>query len=107
MFTSEKYWNVFQEKQGTTTAELRVSIIVKEMAYHQSSISEGWIANFIDRVKKEVPRTNTYSAEFSFKATPRNLHSLEVWKMKANGDFNYKMFTVTKIQEWKSLNANQ
>lgn len=101
MFTSEKYWNVVQDKKGNTTAELKVSIIVKEMAYSQCSTSEGWISNFIDRVKKEVPRTNTYSAEFSFKATPRNHHSLEVWKMKANGDYNYKMFTVTKINEWK------
>lgn len=101
MFTTEKFWNVIEHKRGNGTADIKVSIIVKEMAYHQSSISDNWISNFIDRVKKEVPRTNTYSAEFSFKATPRNLHSLEVWKMKANGDFNYKMFTVTKINEWK------
>ena len=101
MFASQKNWNVVQDKKGNGTAEIKVSIIVKEMAFHQSTTSDGWIANFIDRVKKEVPKTNSYSAEFSFKATPRNLHSLEVWKMKANGDFNYKMFTVTKIKEWK------
>jgi len=43
-----------------------------------------------------VTKKNAYPAEYGYKATPRNHTSLEVWKMKVNGDFNYKMFTVTR-----------
>jgi hypothetical protein len=57
--------------------------------------SESWISTFKDRLKL-IKRTNNFSAEYAYKATPRNLTSLEVWKMKVNGDFNYKMFTVTR-----------
>jgi hypothetical protein len=90
-------WKIEQHKRGNGTAEIEVSIIVKEMKDYQGSTVFAWIDNFTNRIKNEVKRTNTYSAEFSFKATPRNDTSLEVWKMKSNGDYNYKMFTITKI----------
>lgn len=68
--------------------------LVKEMQDYWARDSESWIDNFKSRLK-EVKRTNCFSAENGYKATPRNNKSLEVWKLKANGDFNYKMFTVT------------
>jgi hypothetical protein len=90
-------WKIEQHKRGNGTAEIEVSIIVKDMKDYHGNTAEAWIDNFTMRIKNEVKRTNTYGAEFSFKATPRNERSLEVWKMKTNGDYNFKMFTVTKI----------
>lgn len=90
-------WKVEQHKRGNGTAEIQVAILVKDMQDSYASNAEEWITNFKERIKNEIPVTNTYRAEYSYKATPINLTSLEVWKMKVNGDLNYKMFTVTKI----------
>lgn len=90
-------WKVEQHKRGNGTAEIQVAILVKDMKDSYASNAEEFITNFKQRIKDEIPVTNSYRAEFGYQATPRNLTSLEVWKMKVNGDFNYKMFTVTKI----------
>lgn len=87
-------WTIQRHKVGNTKQEVQVSILVSEMKNFWASDSESWCRTFKDRLK-EIPRTNAFVAEFSYKATPRNQTSLEVWKMKANSDFNYLMFTVT------------
>lgn len=87
-------WIIQRHKVGNTKQEIQVSILVGEMQELWASNSESWCDTFKDRLK-QIPRTNAYVAEFAYKATPRNHTSLEVWKMKANSDFNYKMFTVT------------
>lgn len=87
-------WTIKRHKVGNTKQEVQVSILVGEMKEFWASDSESWCRTFKDRLK-EIPRTNAFVAEFSYKATPRNQTSLEVWKMKANSDFNYLMFTVT------------
>ncbi len=89
-------WKIEPHKRGNGTAEIQVSILVKEMKDSFASNSEEWISNFKNRVKNEIPVTNTYRAEFGYKAIAIDLKSLEVFKMKVNGDINYKMFTVIK-----------
>ena len=91
-------WTIQRHKVGNTKQEIQVSILVGEMKEIWAHDSESWCITFQDRLK-QIPRTNAYMAEFAYKATPRNHTSLEVWKMKANGDFNYKMFTVTREEK--------
>lgn len=91
-------WNIQKHKIGNGQKELQVSIIVKEMQETWAHDSESWCNTFKDKLK-EIKRTNCFSAENGFKATQRNRTSLEVWKMKANCDYNYKMFTVTKDEK--------
>jgi hypothetical protein len=91
-------WKFQQHKVGESHTEISVSILVKEMAEYQASLSETWADEFHKRLK-ELPRSNNFSADNMFKAIPKDLLSLEVWKLKANGDFNYKMFAVTKNKE--------
>lgn len=88
-------FKIQQHKVGNTSQELKVSILVKEMKETWAHDAETWCSAFKDKLA-EIPRYNSFSAEFFYKATPRNHTSLEVWKLKANGDFNYKMFTVTR-----------
>jgi hypothetical protein len=87
-------WKIERHKRGNGQQEIRVSILVDEMKEHWASDSESWCTTFKDRLQ-QIPKTNAFPAEYGYKATPRNQTSLEVWKMKTNGDFNYKMFTVT------------
>lgn len=87
-------WKIQKHKVGYGQQELQVSIFVKEMQETWAHDAESWCNTFKDKLK-EIKRTNCFSAEYSYTATPRNQTSLEVWKMKVNGDFNYKMFTVT------------
>ena len=52
---------------------------------------------FEDEFKKElltIRRKNIFSAEYSYKMKEINHTNVEVWKLKANGDFNYKIFTL-------------
>lgn len=88
-------WIIQKHKVGSGQQELQVSIIVKELQETWASDAESWAVAFKDRLK-EVPKKNAFPAEYGYKATPINHTSLEVWKMKVNGDFNYKMFTVTR-----------
>lgn len=88
-------WKLQQHKVGSGQQELQVSILVKEMQETWAFDSETWCNAFKDNIKK-IPKKNAFPAEYGFKATPRNHTSLEVWKMKVNGDFNYKMYTVTR-----------
>jgi hypothetical protein len=88
-------WNIQRHKVGSNSQELQVSILVKEMQETWASNSEEWSNTFKSRLK-EIPKKNAYPAEYGYQTTQRNLRSLEVWKMKVNGDFNYKMFTVTR-----------
>jgi hypothetical protein len=88
-------WKIQQHKVGNNQQELKVSILVKEMTETWAHDAETWCNSLKDKLK-EIPRKNNFSADFAYKATPRNHTSLEVWKMKVNGDFNYKMFTVTR-----------
>lgn len=87
-------WIIQKHKVGTGQQEIQVSILVNEMKETWASDSESWSSTFKDRLK-QIPKKNAFPAEFFYKATPRNHTSLEVWKMKVNGDFNYKMFTAT------------
>jgi hypothetical protein len=91
-------WNIQKHKVGNSQQEIQVVLLVKEMQETWASDSETWCSSFKDRLK-QIPRTNSFSAEFGYKGTQRNHTSLEVWKMKANGDFNYKMFTVTREEK--------
>ncbi|MGV9003983.1 hypothetical protein [Flavobacterium sp.] len=90
-------WKIQQHKRGNSKQEIRVSILVKELDNFQASTSSSWIDNFHDKLKG-IRSGNIYVAENFYRATPRNEISLEVWKLKANGDFNYKMFTVTRVK---------
>lgn len=87
-------WQIQKHKIGNNQQELQVSMLVKEMQETWANNAETWASSFKDRLK-QIPRKNCFSAEFGYQATIRNPTSLEVWKMKVNGDFNYKMFTVT------------
>ncbi len=90
------YWKLQYHKTGNASVDSQVSLIVRDMSGEiQARNSDEWISIF-ERRLKEIKPTNTFRPEYSFKATPRNEASLEVWKMKTNGDFNYKMFTLTR-----------
>lgn len=91
------YWKLQHHKTGTASVDSQVSsLIVGYMSGEiQARDSSEWIHIF-ERSLKEIKPTNSFRPEYSFKATARNETSLEVWKMKTNGDFNYKMFTLTR-----------
>lgn len=94
-------WKIQQHKRGNGSQEIQVSIMVKEMAQTWAYDAVTWISHFKSKLK-EIPKTNAFVAEYGYQATPINRTSLEVWKMKANSDFNYKMFTVTLIENDKN-----
>ncbi len=91
-------WNIQTHKVGTGQQEIQVKLLVKEMQDTWATDAQTWGNAFKDRLKL-IPKKNCFTAEYGYKATERNHTSLEVWKMKANGDFNYKMFTVTKEEK--------
>lgn len=88
-------WKIEQHKRGNGQQEIQVSIIVKELADCMASNFDEWNNIFVNRLKS-MKRKNIFSADLFYKATPRNLYSLEVWKLDSKGDYKYKMFTVTK-----------
>lgn len=88
-------WNIQKHKVGNGQQEIKVSLIIQEMEETWASDSESWSSSFKDKLK-EIPKTNAYPAEYGYRTKAISHTSLEVWKMKTNSDFNYKMFTVTR-----------
>ena len=91
-------WTILKNKVGNGQQEINVSILVQEMENSWAFDSQSWCNTFKEKLK-DIKKTNCFSAEYGYHATQRNRTSLEVWKMKVNGDFNYKMFTVTLNQK--------
>lgn len=87
-------WTIKKHKVNSNPMELQMVIKLKEIAeISESSTAESFINEF-EREMLTIKRTNIFSANYSYKMTPRNRTSVEVWKMKVNGDYNYKMFTL-------------
>lgn len=91
-------WKITKHKAATGQQELQVCIKVRELEYSNISYAESLIDEFRTKLK-EIKRTNNFSADLIYKATPRNHQSLEIWKLTADGDYNYKMFTLDYIGE--------
>lgn len=88
-------WIIEQHKRGDKVQDIQVAILVKELNETWASDIVSWASVFKDRLST-VPKTNSYSAEFAYKTFPIGDEQLEVWKMKTNGEKNFKMFTITK-----------
>lgn len=92
-------WKITEHKSSQQQQELNVKILVKEMAeYSYATYAEQFETHFKDLIK-QIPKTNCYSADLFYKATQRNLKSVEIWKMDIEGNFKYKMFTLDYIEK--------
>ena len=86
-------WKITKHKAQNNQQELQLTTKVKDLEHAFASDSEGLIYDFKNRLK-EIKRTNCFSAENAYKMIPLNNKSVEIWKLKVDGDFNYKMFTL-------------
>ncbi|WP_413534052.1 hypothetical protein [Empedobacter brevis] len=87
-------WKVKQHKVVSSSMDLNMSGKLKFLAETTVAKEAGQFEEEFKRELLTIKRTNIFSAEYSYKMTARNPTSVEVWKMKANGDFNYKIFTL-------------
>lgn len=85
-----------QHKRGNSAQDIQVSYIVNGLIkYYAISDFETFKDKFKTQVEK-IPATNAYKASFFYKVIEtNNPETVEVWKMKANSEPNYKMFTIT------------
>lgn len=90
-------WKITEHVTPKSGQDLMVTILIKELCQLDwISYSQSFQDAFNNRVK-EITAKNNYTAENMYKITQRNETSVELWKMKANGDFNYKMYTIKKV----------
>lgn len=87
-------WHLTKHKRGSGQQEIQVAIVVEEMKDHWATDSLSWIESFQKRLA-DIPKKNSFYAVNGYRATPRNQQALEVWKLKATGEYNYIMFTLT------------
>lgn len=90
-------------KISNKQAEINVCNVVKEALYHGNSSSMFsnienlyHLKSYIDNQISQIKRTNCYYANYSYK-TKLEDNVLEVWKVKSDGDYNYKMFEIIKL----------
>ena len=87
-------WTIKKHKAKSNPMELQVIIKLREIAeISLSKTAEDFIGEFKKELKT-IKRTNLFSAEYAYEMTPRNKTSVEVWKKKVTGEFDYKMFTL-------------
>jgi hypothetical protein len=90
-------------KISNRQAEINVCNVVKEALNHGNSTSifsniESLyhLKSYIDNQISQIKKTNSYDPVFSYK-TKLEDNVLEVWKIKSDGDYNYKMFEIIKL----------
>lgn len=87
-------WKITEHKSPRSKQALEVAVILKEIAtYEGVTYSESFI-NLFEKKIQEIPRNNIYAAHLFHKLTPRNLYSLELWKLDAQGEFKEKLYTL-------------
>lgn len=90
-------WKIIEHREIKGQQDLRVKSLLREMCwYSYASYADEFIGQF-NKLLKEIPRSNSYSADLMYSATQRNLKSLEVWKMFSDGNYKYKMYTINYI----------
>lgn len=87
-------WRITEHKCSQQNQELKVKILLKEMAEYSYATYAESFENHFKSLVQEIPKTNSFSADLLYKVTQRNMKSVEVWKMDVCGDFKYKMFTL-------------
>lgn len=92
-------WKLTENKAPKNQQEIKVKQLLNEMAEYSYATYAESFKNHFETLIKDVKKTNSYSPEAMFKITQRNLKSVECWKMKPNGDFDYKLFTLDHISE--------
>ncbi|ADX66854.1 hypothetical protein [Weeksella virosa] len=87
-------WKVKQHKEVRSSMDLNMSSKLKFLAETTGATTVDQLEEEFKKELLTIKRKNIFSAEYSYKMTQRNQTSAEVWKLKANGDFNYKIFTL-------------
>jgi hypothetical protein len=88
-------WTLKENRKLKGQQEVRVKLLLSEICDYSYASNASEFENLFKLRIKEIPRTNNYSADLLYRVTPMNLTSVEVWKMTVQGDFNYKMFTIS------------
>lgn len=90
-------WKLTENKSPKGQQEIRVKILLSEMAEYSFATYAEQFENHFKEMVKQIPKSNNYSADLLFKITQRNLKSVEVWKLTVTGEFKHKMFTLDYI----------
>lgn len=90
-------WKLIENKKPKGPQDARVKHLLLEMTEYSFATYAGQFESQFKRLVKELPRTNSFSADLMFRVTQRNLKSVEVWKVTPEGDFKHKMWTLNYI----------
>lgn len=90
-------WQLTQHRVPKGLQEISVKALLKEMAeYTYATYAESFESSFLSQLT-DIPNKNNFSADLLYKVKQINSTSVEVWKMKPDGDFKYKMFTLDYV----------
>ena len=92
-------WQLIENRNPVGQQEIKVKMLLKEMAEYTYATYAEQFENHFKQLVKDIPRTNSFSAENAFKVKAKGMKSVEVWKMKLDGDYNYKMYTLNFIAD--------
>lgn len=92
-------WKLTVIKEPDGRLDLLVQAMIKEIIEYSewATYSEQFIDLFT-RNLRDLKTNNAYMPCHLYKATPRNLHSLEVWQTKPNGDFVEKLWQIDFVK---------
>ena len=87
-------WKITQHRNSSQLQEIKVVMAAKEIAQIDWVTSAMSFEGRFDEDVRKVKRTNNFEAWMFYKITPRNHHSVELWKLDINGDYKYKILTI-------------
>ena len=90
-------WKITEHIAHKSKQDLKVKIMLNDLAEYGYATYAEQFENCFRLMLLEVKRANNYSADLMYKCTQRNLKSVEIWKLKVNGDFNKKLYTLDYV----------
>lgn len=87
-------WTVKQHHTFKLQQDLKVSILVKEMAQNTYATDAASLEEVFKGLLGTIKKKNNFDATLMYRLSQRNEKSTEVWKLYPNGDFKMKMFTL-------------
>ncbi|SFC33389.1 hypothetical protein SAMN05421780_104294 [Flexibacter flexilis DSM 6793] len=99
-------WNLTEHQKPSTRQDLQVLVSIRDTIEYATHCT--YAGSFINQFKidlSEIPRSNNFSADLMYKAIAPNQdeysNTVEIWKLKANGDFKTKLYTLIYAKSTK------
>lgn len=93
-------WKLTKEKSLSNKIDIELWSLLKYMAHDTYATYAGEFDSHFKQLLNDIKPSNKFTPELMYRVTPRNLHSVEIWKLYPNGEFKEKLGQADFVKEY-------